>query len=50
MKSGLLRLESRTVKGLYYAAGGCTLFALGVGLFLLVGMMFLPEAKDFPLR
>ncbi|HEX3892919.1 MAG TPA: hypothetical protein VHW46_10140 [Terracidiphilus sp.] len=50
MKIGVLRLQPRTVKGLYYAAGSFTLLMVGIALCLLVGMMLLPETHEIPWR
>ena len=50
MKTGLLRVHPRTVKGLYYSLGSFTLLVLGIALCFLISMIFVPEAKEVPWR
>jgi len=50
MRVGTFRLQRRTVKGLYYAAGSFTLLVVGAAFFLLMGMLLMPEAKEVPWR
>ena len=50
MRIGVLRIQPRTVKGLYYAAGSFTILAVSVGLCFLIGMMLLPESREIPFR
>jgi hypothetical protein len=50
MRVGTLRLQPRTVKALYYAAGSFTLLIVGAAFFLLMGMLLMPEAKEMPWR
>ncbi len=46
MRTGTLRLQPRTVKGLYFAAGSFALFVVGVAVCLLLCLLILPEAKE----
>jgi hypothetical protein len=50
MRLGALRVQRRTVKGLYYAAGSFTLLVVGAAFLLLMGMLLMPEAKEVPWR
>ncbi len=50
MKIGALRLHQRTLKGLYFAIGSLTVLVIGVGLCFLIGLSFLPQARELPLR
>jgi hypothetical protein len=50
MKIGSMRLQPRTVKGLYYAAGSFTVLIVGAAFFFLMGLMLMPEAREVPWR
>jgi hypothetical protein len=50
MRIGTLRIQRRTVRGIYYAAGSFTLLLVGAAFFLLMGMLMMPEAKEVPWR
>lgn len=50
MRIGALRVHQKTLKGLYYAVGSFTVLLMGVALFLLLGMLLSPEAREMPLR
>ena len=50
MRIGTLRIQRRTVRGIYYAAGSFTLLLVGAAFFLLMGMLMMPEAQEVPWR
>jgi hypothetical protein len=50
MRIGPVLVDQRTIKRLYYAAGSFTVLVVGVGLFLLLGVLLIPEARELPLR
>jgi hypothetical protein len=50
MKIGTIRLQRRTMKGLYYAAGSFTILMVGAALLFLMGVMLMPAAREVPWR
>lgn len=42
--------RSRTVRALYLIAGSFTLLVLGLGIFVVMSMAFLPAVADLPVR